>query len=210
VPGRAACCAALVDVGPVTIRSLTRSQAERRQRVIDAAMTLAADGGYEAVQMRDVASTAGVALGTIYRYFTSKDHLLAAAMVEWSVDLEERGPDDSTNGSTPADRMVDVLRHVTSGMERRPRLAEALITAMTAKDAAVVECQREVTDTITRVLAIPIADLPAELSDGVVRVLVHVWHSVNLGWVNGWKSVGDIGDELEEAARLLLRDASAS
>jgi len=193
-------------VAPVAHRNLTRSQAERRQRVIDAAMTLAASGGYEAVQMRDVAAKAGVALGTIYRYFTSKDHLLAAAMVEWSVDLEERGADPSANGSTPSDRMVDVLRQVTRGMERRPRLAEALITAMTAKDPAVVECQRVVTDTITRVLARPIADLSPNLSDGIVRVLVHVWHSVNLGWVNGWKSVGDIGDELEEAARLLLRD----
>ena len=66
--------------------------------------------------------------------------------------------------------------------------------------------QREVTDTITRALAVPIADLSVGKSDGVVRVLVHVWHSVNLGWVNGWKSVGDIGDELEEAARLLLDD----
>ena len=168
-------------MGPAAVRDLTRSQAERRQRVIDAAMSLAAAGGYEAVQMRDVASTAGVALGTIYRYFASKDHLLAAAMVEWAIDLEERGAAEPANGTTPADRMVDVLRQVTSGMERRPRLAEALITAMTAKDPAVVECQREVTETITRVLAVPIADLSTDRSDGVVRVLVHVWHSVNLG-----------------------------
>ena len=100
-PARDGSSAAPADVGPATVRNLTRSQVERRQRVIDAAMNLAADGGYEAVQMRDVASTAGVALGTIYRYFASKDHLLAAAMVEWAVDLEARGADQPSNGTTP-------------------------------------------------------------------------------------------------------------
>ena len=60
------------------VDALTKSQAARRQRVLVAALELGADGGYDAVQMRDVATTAGVALGTIYRYFSSKDHLLAA------------------------------------------------------------------------------------------------------------------------------------
>ena len=62
--------------------TLTPNQAARRDRVLDAAMSLAAEGGYDAVQMRDVASRAQVALGTIYRYFSSKDHVLAACQLE--------------------------------------------------------------------------------------------------------------------------------
>ena len=73
-----------------TTDPLTKSQAARRQRVLLAALELGADGGYEAVQMRDVAASAEVALGTIYRYFPSKDALLAAAMLEWMEDLERR------------------------------------------------------------------------------------------------------------------------
>ena len=69
---------------------LTKSQAARRQRVVAAALELGSEGGYDAVQMRDVAARANVALGTIYRYFSSKDHLLAAALVEWVKDLERR------------------------------------------------------------------------------------------------------------------------
>jgi hypothetical protein len=34
-----------------------------------------------------------------------------------------------------------------------------------------------------------------------------VWWATLLGWVNGWATVGTVGDELESAARLLLRDA---
>ena len=69
-------------------RTLTRAQQARRQRVVDAAMALGLDGGYEAVQMRDVAARADVAMGTVYRYFTSKDHLLAAALVHWVEQLD--------------------------------------------------------------------------------------------------------------------------
>lgn len=58
---------------------LNLEQQARRQRVVDAAMALGAEGGYEAVQMRDVAARAGVAMGgTLHRYFSSKDHPLGA------------------------------------------------------------------------------------------------------------------------------------
>lgn len=186
--------------------ALTVSQAARRERVIAAAMELGAEGGYDAVQMRDVATTAGVALGTIYRYFSSKDHLLAASMVDWSKELEARVTDQPPAEGSAADRVVAVIRGVTSGMEQQPKLAAAVVNAVTASDPAVVECQREMTTTIMRVLAAPIADLPDEERDGIVRVLAHVWNSTNLGWVNGWLTVGQVGDDLEQAARLLLRD----
>ena len=86
--------------GPVP-RTLTRAQQARRQRVIDAAMSLALDGGYEAVQMRDVAARADVAMGTVYRYFTSKDHLLAAALVHWVEQLDNRLAQSPAQGASP-------------------------------------------------------------------------------------------------------------
>ena len=65
---------------PVTpvqpVAELSPEQQERRRRLIDAAFELGAEGGYEAVQMRSVSETANVAMATIYRYFSSKDHLL--------------------------------------------------------------------------------------------------------------------------------------
>lgn len=192
---------------PVPSDTLTVSQAARRERVIGAAMQLAAEGGYDAVQMRDVATTAGVALGTIYRYFSSKDHLLAASMVDWSMELEDRVTAQPPAEGSAADRVVAVIRGVTTGMESQPRLAAALVTAVSANDPAVVECQRAITHTIMRVLAAPMAGLPADERHGIVRVLAHVWNSTNLGWVNGWLTVDQVGDDLEQAARLLLRDA---
>jgi AcrR family transcriptional regulator len=190
----------------VTPTALTRSQTARRQRVIAAAIELASAGGYDAVQMRDVATTADVALGTIYRYFASKDHLLAATLVEWTRDLQARILQRPARGSSPADRVVDVLHRATRSLERNPMLTAALITAVSAPDPAIKECQREVNDIMVEVLSGAMADdVPDELKAGVCRVMSHVWFSSLVGWVNGWGGGVDIGDELEVAARLLLR-----
>src|SRR3954471_14568072 len=101
----------------IEAEALTTSQAARRQRVLVSALELAADGGYEAVQMRDIATSAGVALGTIYRYFPSKDALLAAAMVEWMEDLERRVGQRGPQGATTTERVYDVLRRAVATME---------------------------------------------------------------------------------------------
>lgn len=48
-----------------------------RRRILDAARELIAEGGYPAAQMGAVAEAAGVATGTLYRYFPSKAELFA-------------------------------------------------------------------------------------------------------------------------------------
>ncbi len=190
----------------VTQDQLTRGQTARRQRVIEAARELASGGGYDAVQMRDVATTARVALGTIYRYFSSKDHLLAATLVEWNRDLQRRLNQRPARGATPADRVVDVLRRSTRALERNPTLTAALVTAVSAPDPAIKDCQREVDAIMVSILSQAMGDdVDEELKRGVCRVLTHVWFSALIGWVNGWGTGIDVGDELETATRLLLR-----
>src|SRR5437879_10923380 len=112
---------------PTAVQSpLTRSQAARRSCALEAALALGANGGYDAVQMRDVATTAGVALGTIYRYFSSKDHLLAETLVEWAAELGTKVSRKPPKGERVSDRVVDVLRRATRAMEIQPKLSEAV------------------------------------------------------------------------------------
>jgi TetR/AcrR family transcriptional regulator, cholesterol catabolism regulator len=131
---------------------LSRSQSARRARVLAAAMELGATGGYDAVQMRDVAQTAGVALGTIYRYFPSKDALLAAAMLAWMEDLEARVGKRAPAGETTAARVFDVLRRAVATIERQPQLAEAVITALTSDDPGSGTASLSTTDVMNRVM----------------------------------------------------------
>lgn len=59
---------------------LTERQEARRRRILHASAQLVGRGGFDAVQMREVAESSQVALGTLYRYFPSKVHLLVATM----------------------------------------------------------------------------------------------------------------------------------
>jgi len=189
----------------MTSSSLTTSQAARRGRVIEAALTLGADGGYDAVQMRDVATTAGVALGTIYRYFSSKDHLLAETLVEWVGELGRRVSRKPAKGERISERVIEVLRRATRAMELEPRLCEAVITALTSSDPHAARCQREVGEVMNGIIATAFPDdFDAATRDDIVRVLGHVWFSSLVGWVNRWYGINHVGDEVEIAAHLLL------
>jgi AcrR family transcriptional regulator len=62
-------------------RSLRADARRNRQAVIAAAKKLFADQGLDA-QMPDVARTANVGVGTVYRHFPTKDELVAALVSE--------------------------------------------------------------------------------------------------------------------------------
>ena len=53
---------------------------ERRNQLIDTALTLFAEKGFERTTIKDLSEAAGVAQGLIYHYFESKEELLFAAV----------------------------------------------------------------------------------------------------------------------------------
>jgi AcrR family transcriptional regulator len=184
--------------------TLTKSQAARRERVIRAARELGAEGGYDAVQMRDVATRADVALGTIYRYFPSKDALLLAVMVQWLGELEPRVSRHPPTGDTTVERIMDVLTRALRAMDRDPRLTAAVIGAMTAGDPASVHAIGEVTRAMARIMrsAFP-ADIDPGLEASLAKALGHVWWSATISWANGVGDVDWVAGELRQATELL-------
>src|SRR5262245_34278010 len=68
-------------------KALSSEVRERRVRIIEAVLELAAEGGYEAVQLREISARSGVALRTIYKYFGSREALLGEAMLQWQEQL---------------------------------------------------------------------------------------------------------------------------
>ena len=115
--------------------TMSRSQAQRRKRIVQTAAALAARGGVEAMQMRSVAERAGVALGTLYRYFPSKMDLVVAVVTE-ELDLLENGINRRPpTADTPAGRAVDVLLRATRGLMREPELADALVRSLITAEA---------------------------------------------------------------------------
>jgi AcrR family transcriptional regulator len=64
--------------------NVTRKLAARHGAILAAARALAAESGMGAVQIAAVAERAGIAAGTVYRYFPSKTDLIAALVAAQS------------------------------------------------------------------------------------------------------------------------------
>ena len=57
--------------------NVVRRLAERERTILDAAQSIASESGMGAVQIAPVAHRADIAAGTVYRYFPSKNNLIA-------------------------------------------------------------------------------------------------------------------------------------
>jgi AcrR family transcriptional regulator len=182
------------------------AQRERRKRILDATLALASKGGYDAVQMRTVAERADVALGTLYRYFPSKIHLLVGALTMEMDQIQDKLDRKPIPGDTPADRVLYVLSRVTRNMQRDPMLTEAMTRAfMFADPSAATEVNTVARQMVTMFTKAMHDGEPSADDIAIARVIGDVWLSNLVAWVTRRASADDVSSRLELAARLLLR-----
>jgi TetR/AcrR family transcriptional regulator, cholesterol catabolism regulator len=182
------------------------AQRDRQKRILDATLALATKGGYDAVQMRAVAERADVALGTLYRYFPSKIHLLVSALSREFSRTQERLDRVSIPGETPYERMVFVLRRTTKAMQRDPMLTEAMTRAFMFADPSAATEVNAVAQQMEHLFTKAMHENEPSADDkAIARVIGDVWLSNLVAWVTRRASADDVTNHLELAARLLLR-----
>jgi TetR/AcrR family transcriptional regulator, cholesterol catabolism regulator len=189
----------------------SRGQLQRRKRIIQAAAALASRGGVEAMQMRTVAERAGVALGTLYRYFPSKMDLVVAVVGE-ELDLLEGSLDRRPPRSAAAPRRaVEVLMRATRGLMREPELADALIRSLLLSDVTTDFGDRMV-ELLSRAAAGPDRDgsgggpedAAARELQVLLRALSSMWVMEMIEMLRGHTTNDEIQSRLEVTADRLL------
>ncbi len=190
------------------------AQRDRRKRILDATIALASKGGFDAVQMRAVAERADVALGTLYRYFPSKIHLLVSALAREFEQANTNFDRKPIPGDTAPDRVMYVLSRTTRALQRDPNLTEALTRAFMFADASVANEIHVVGMQVTRMLMRAMKDPagtsaqvePTEEDIAIAKVIGDVWLASLVQWVTGRASAVDVSRSMDVAVRLLLRD----
>jgi AcrR family transcriptional regulator len=204
----------------------------RARRIVDTAIELAEKGGFEAVRLRDVAAEADVALGTLYRYFRSKEDMLIAALSSEVESLETRTLARPMAGASPLERVDAFFRAATKGLMRRPRLARAILRAATSGDHELAEKVASFHSRMSAMilaamhgapLAIPSVSTgngsaspvtsgtspassvatPDEIA--VAALLQHIWFSCLIGWAGGLMGQTEVIQHMGTATSLLLR-----
>ncbi|POX48035.1 TetR family transcriptional regulator [Streptomyces sp. Ru72] len=184
---------------------LTERQEARRRRILHTSAQLASRGGFDAVQMREVAESSQVALGTLYRYFPSKVHLLVATMQDQLERMHGTLRKKPPAGRTAAERVAETLMRAFRALQREPHLADAMVRALTFADRSVSpevdQVSRQTTAIILDAMGLDGDPTPDQLS--AVRVIEHTWHSALITWLSGRASIAQVRIDIETVCRLI-------
>lgn len=181
------------------LEEMNDSQREKRRQILDASLHLLESHDPAEVSVRDVSVTSGIALATIYRFFRSKDHLLASAMLQWEGGLAGSGEPES---GTAEERLIAVVRRGTRAYLGRPHMLALMIMVATTRDPYALEVGAELRLQI-RAILVPLLDEFGELDAILLSEVVQaVWLDTLIHWYAGRRSMTDSLDQMERAIRV--------
>jgi TetR/AcrR family transcriptional regulator, cholesterol catabolism regulator len=191
-------------LNPPLLSELTPSQQQRRARIVAAGLALLRREDYDKIQVRDVADEADVAVGTLYRYFQSKEHLFAEVLAEWAETLRTRVERSPLQGATNTARLQEVLHRSVRAFQAWPQLVRVLMTLEASSDPFAAEIFTSMNTSIHAVWAEALVGLPDEVVATVVKVVGATLDLLLRQWVTGRVSINDVYAHLERAVVVLL------
>jgi len=183
--------------------TLPTGQQERRDRIVRAAFALLERGEYDAIQMRDVAREAGVALATIYRYFTSKEHLYAAALVEWAADYPTRGRPAADRVSSEA-QLRALMRRAVRAFEHYPQMMRVEIVLESSTDPNARALFDEFAGNNRRALMDALSSTDAETAAAIVETVNSVMVTRLRSWALGRGTIQDVDRSVQRTLDLIF------
>ncbi|WP_197279731.1 TetR/AcrR family transcriptional regulator [Bosea sp. AAP35] len=148
-----------------------RVPSERQTRILDAAESVFARAGFHAATMQDVAAEAGMSPGNLYRYFASKDAIIAGmAERDRSLIAADFAELDPAKGSV-LDQLEALGRRHLVEEPREKSIIALQIWAEAARNPVMAQMCAAIDGTLVGGLALAIAgakangELPANLDD---------------------------------------------
>ncbi len=189
----------------------------RRDKILDVAVALAEEGGFDNVRQRDVAAKAGVALGTLYKSFRSKEDILTAALEREAEMLERRMEAKPAVGSNRIERVDNFFSIVTRGLCRKPKYARAVLRAMASGEPEVAGKVAAYQERIAGLIIAAMrgvgrlsysdakASPPTKKEATSAFALQQYWFASLVGWSAGLNSVNDVIEQIRMMATVLER-----
>lgn len=134
--------AAEADSARVNGEKRSERKAEKRQAILDGAVRVFAEKGFFNATVAEVARAAGVADGTIYLYFKSKDELLLEVFDDKMRLLCESARAAIAQAKTASEALHEVARLHLSAVETNPADASVLIVELRQSSAFVRDAEK--------------------------------------------------------------------
>jgi len=189
---------------PQRPETMTPRQLDRRRRVLDAVHELLAERPLREIQVKDIADRAQVSLAAIYRYFASKEHLLAEALLDWA----HRGANRPPTGATVADRFASVVRRGVSAYRREPQYAELFLETMASRDPHAVECTGRLSGQVGGGMRAALVGVDPDVAETVRSTIGQAWLGGLFECVHGRTTFAELEKQLVASARLFVEPFS--
>ena len=155
-------------------RRVVKPPNQRRREILDAATKLFAKRGYDVTTVQGIASQAGVAAGTVYLYFPSKEAILDALREDFEAGLLGRVADIATAVLAEEDASGEIVSY----QEVVERLIDGMVAYSVDNRGACEVLARHVGRVAAIVDALP---LRSGLNDVLARVIAE---GIRLGYVH--------------------------
>ncbi len=188
----------------------------RRARIVDVAIKLAQGRGFEAVGLREVADKAGVALGSLYRSFGSKEEIVGAAVQAQTHRLRRQFERRPATGETAVARIDNLFTRMTRALTRRPAFGRTVLGAISANHPEIAGAVLEHDGETTRIIVAALRGVPPQQVDAgsyseaeanVAFLLRHIWFASMVGWTAGLYPGPEVLGHVRTAAEYLLKGA---
>jgi TetR/AcrR family transcriptional regulator, cholesterol catabolism regulator len=186
---------------PPRPETLDARQRARRDCIVQATMRLMINTDYESLQMKDITTEAGVALGTTYRYFNSKDHLVAEGLLGWSEQFARQG---EPPGGRSIDRVKLGFRKAARAFEKYPCIYGHMLAVQQSTDPLAIEVYGRFAERRLDAFSSFLAKVPSPRREGIASVMSAVLVTHLRAWSLGRESIEEVYAALDEAADLLL------
>jgi len=200
----------MLDDGSVTSvgDAATDSQRRRYMQILNTALDVLKSSGYAHTSMEAIASQSGVGLGTIYRYFQSRDKLLFLATDAWLSNVARAARIERTD-QKPKDRVLGAMRAGGERLYSEPVLLEAWVMSHLSSDPNVVELASQST-LFQDINAHSFRDDDdRETVEALGMVMENIWFAGLVRWALGHRKYERIVQEME-AAVIMVFDARKS
>ena len=129
---------------------------DKRRQILDAAVEVFAATGFHKSRVSDIAREAGVADGTIYLYFKSKDDVLISIFEEAMGEMIERAEAAIAGLADPLEKLARLAVHHMENVEQNKTLAKVLQVELRLSNTFMKEYQpkrlRQYMDIIGRII----------------------------------------------------------
>ena len=160
-----------------------REKEERRRQILSAARTLLLKKGLAAVSVSQIAREAEIAVGTIYFYFRSKEHIFAALQEEGLTLLQQAVHRALEAGADPAQRLHQIAQAYLRFSREHKRYFDVINYFLSASDVMFApQVKQQVDQHGDRILKMVQAVLQQGVSQGHFR-LIDVRRHALLFWV---------------------------